>query len=1415
MKQLFQKLKIQKILYRIKTKYIFILLVSFMYSGVIFLSLHCDNIEIPNINLSERPDVNGVTLSFTDTNPDTGIISGDLMVTRATQEDNLEISSYNLYCGSSETEKNSEISQIEEVLVSSLTSEENITITITDMDITACPYLLIYTENDNGESLQPASSMVTDMQTDMLPLPNVNGITLSFEDMNLNTGVISGDLMVSRATQEVNFKITSYNLYCSSSATNKESGTSPLIQLPVSNLTLGEDIAITIPYRRATDCPYLLVYTENDTGESMQPASIMVIDMPTNIPNPPLPKPTTTGITQNFEDTNLNTGIIAGDLIIASRAAEEVTLEITSYNLYCGSSATTKTSAIEEVLVSTLTPGEVITIPIPNMNITDCPYLLIHTENDTGESTIPAFIMVTDMETPLALPTTTGITQNFEDTNLNTGIIAGDLIIASRAAEEVTLEITSYNLYCGSSATTKTSAIEEVLVSTLTPGEVITIPIPNMNITDCPYLLIHTENDTGESTIPAFIMVIDRKLPNVDGITLRFDDTNPATGIISGDLIVTRATEEVNLQITSYNLYCGSSATSKKSGMSSPIEEILVSILTSGTNISITITDMDITGCPYLLIYTVNNTGESSQPASIMIIDAKRDILTAARGLLRRVLGSSNSSRLNDFVLEELTVPANFKKVGKFQVEASRGRVTIRGNNPLAIARGFYHYIKKSNLGQYTWTGSSINLPARLPDMTRVTIESPYQFHHFYNVVTFSYSMVFWDWARWEKEIDWLALRGVNLPLALVGVEAVWQKLWKEDYGLTDTELRNYFPGPAFLSWHRMGNLNQHSGPLPQYWIDNRKELQIRILNRMRELQMKPVVPAFAGFVPQEFVTKRSEISFGNGAARQSGWAGYPYTTNYMVPRTNAHLTLFKEVGKKFIQKYHQVYGSDGLDFYLADTYNENNPTTSSEVAQVSKATYEAINETDPGATWVVQGWTFIYHGTRNDWLSGSNKVRSFLNGSTTAIANPPIPNDKVLVINMREGKWHNANNPYSTHPSFGTTTEQRKGWGGWELFGQYYGKQWIFTQLDNFGARNPLSGNMPISLRTIKRVWDTPAASRGNLAGFGAVPEGIDVSEPYFEFMTDLAWTDVAGLTFNNWINDTTTWINDWAAKYCLSRYAGICPTEMQNAWKKIVRSVYSDTNEYNRYRWQWQVRGVERHHRNTLVNGRASSFSSTNFAKRDLITGTKGLLQEYEKLTTSQKNTLIANPLFKLDLIELVVQLASLKAAGHVTNIMNFLPRSQYPNVDSAIAILRKIDTILTQLPNRGLEKWLADAKAIGPNTAADEFLEKNIRLILTQWGTSSTVLYEYSARVWSGLIRDYYIPRWQRARNGNGSSSIINNFEKRWINLQNPGTPGRNGPGLSTAATLNATFSTTDLFTAVKKFYNEIVATADRIP
>ena len=75
------------------------------------------------------------------------------------------------------------------------------------------------------------------------------------------------------------------------------------------------------------------------------------------------------------------------------------------------------------------------------------------------------------------------------------------------------------------------------------------------------------------------------------------------------------------------------------------------------------------------------------------------------------------------------------------------------------------------------------------------------------NVCTFGYSYAHWDWKRWEREIDWMALNGINMPLAFNGFVRVWQLMCSQEYifyqvykklGLTDKGILNHFTSPEF-----------------------------------------------------------------------------------------------------------------------------------------------------------------------------------------------------------------------------------------------------------------------------------------------------------------------------------------------------------------------------------------------------------------------------------------------------------------------------------------------------------------------------------------------------------------------------------------------------------------------------------------
>ena len=66
---------------------------------------------------------------------------------------------------------------------------------------------------------------------------------------------------------------------------------------------------------------------------------------------------------------------------------------------------------------------------------------------------------------------------------------------------------------------------------------------------------------------------------------------------------------------------------------------------------------------------------------------------------------------------------------------------------------------------EVSWTNWSPQIPVELP-LPKVSVyeESPYSFVTYMNYCTFGYTTVYWDWERWEKEIDWMALHGITHP---------------------------------------------------------------------------------------------------------------------------------------------------------------------------------------------------------------------------------------------------------------------------------------------------------------------------------------------------------------------------------------------------------------------------------------------------------------------------------------------------------------------------------------------------------------------------------------------------------------------------------------------------------------------------
>jgi alpha-N-acetylglucosaminidase len=230
------------------------------------------------------------------------------------------------------------------------------------------------------------------------------------------------------------------------------------------------------------------------------------------------------------------------------------------------------------------------------------------------------------------------------------------------------------------------------------------------------------------------------------------------------------------------------------------------------------------------------------------------------------------------------------------------------------------------------------------------------------NYCTFNYSMSWWDWDRWEKEIDWMALHGINMPLAIPA---------KSTSGTRCTN-RTGLPIRSGIVFQRTGLFflvldgkpRWLGRPLPQSWKESHRDLQQKILARERELGMKPVLPAFTGHVPASF-----KKFFPGANLKQTNW-GNDFGDTYIL---DANDPLFAEIGRKFLEVQSEVYGTDHL--YSADTFNENQPPSDDPqyLSELGSKVFEGMKTADPKAVWVMQGWLFYSH--RDFWKPADTRI--------------------------------------------------------------------------------------------------------------------------------------------------------------------------------------------------------------------------------------------------------------------------------------------------------------------------------------------------------------------------------------------------------------------------------------------------------
>mmetsp|Transcript_30513 Transcript_30513/g.34682 ORF Transcript_30513/g.34682 Transcript_30513/m.34682 type:complete len:769 (-) Transcript_30513:141-2447(-) len=444
-----------------------------------------------------------------------------------------------------------------------------------------------------------------------------------------------------------------------------------------------------------------------------------------------------------------------------------------------------------------------------------------------------------------------------------------------------------------------------------------------------------------------------------------------------------------------------------------------------------------------------------------------------------------------------------------FHLEQETDRkIRITASNGVSAASGYFYYLREYLHSTTSWTGSSLEFARKFDELPflrePVHKDRFFKWSYNFNPTAAGYSTAWWDWNQWEEHIDYLAMRGVNMPLMYVGQEYVWAHTFM-NFGVSLKDMEVFFSGPTFAPWQRMGNLKGWGGPLTTQWMTDQFKLGRKIFHRMRSFGMKPVLPGFSGRVPNQF--EQLYPSNGDVAVTDTFWNDYFTDPNYIYTRTIYPTSqLFVDVGEAFVNNLIKFFGPND-HLYNIDLYNETDPHIKEAyyLREVSQAVMHSMEVVDKDAIWVMQGWSFFF---------GAFWTPELLEAHLGV-----IPDHKLIVLDLS-----------------GDTMPQ---WPKTQDFGH---KPFIWCELLNFGGNQLITGRIETVMNEPYRL----VKEGHTIVGIGATPEGIFTNEVMFDLIFEHAW------------RQEPIPVKQWLHEHLRGRYGRADP-RTEKAWEIIAETAFN----------------------------------------------------------------------------------------------------------------------------------------------------------------------------------------------------------------------------------------------------------------
>lgn len=370
------------------------------------------------------------------------------------------------------------------------------------------------------------------------------------------------------------------------------------------------------------------------------------------------------------------------------------------------------------------------------------------------------------------------------------------------------------------------------------------------------------------------------------------------------------------------------------------------------------------------------------------------------------------------------------------------------------------------------------------------------------------------------------------------------------------------------------------------------------------------------------------------------------------------------------------------IQFFAGDPFHEGGITEGIDLKVAGNAIQKEMQKSFPGSTWVLQGWQ-------------DNPKQQMLDG---------LDKSHVLIQEL--------------FGEFTNNWEKRKG---------YDVTPFIWGVVNNFGERPGLYGKLQRFADEVDRIRKGPY--KDVLKGVGILPEGLDNNPPVYDLMLELGW------------RKEHVEVKDWLAGFAKYRY-GKSNTHIDQAWQGFLGTIYESIPGYQEGASEsvFCIRPA--------LDLKPVSHWGTRTRTYDLAKF-KAAAVEFAKAAPEFSNV----DTYQIDLINILRQVLANDGEQVFQRMMKAYQEKdseQFAKVSAQfLDMIRLTDELLNAHPYYRLNTYKKQALNLGKTAEEKKVNIRNAMMLITYWGENNPAednLHDYAYKEWGGLMKDYYLARWE---------------------------------------------------------------------